>query len=129
MPYKNKDDERAFRKRWWASLSQERKREKQDKANARQKDVRDFLAKYKINIGCVDCGYKGHHSALEFNHTGTDKEINVCNAKSIKQAKMEIEKCEVVCSNCHRIRTYNRIYPCKPDAFETTYDVIGQKEL
>jgi len=27
-----------------------------------------------------------------------------------------------------RIRTYNRLYPCKPDIFEATYEVIKEKE-
>jgi len=27
---------------------------------------------------------------------------------SIGLARLEIEKCEVVCSNCHAIRTFNR---------------------
>lgn len=124
MPYKNKEDERLFRKRWWAGLSAERKREKQDKANTRQKDIRAFIANYKIERGCMDCGYNQHHSALEFDHIGTDKEINVCFSKSINQAMKEIAKCEIVCANCHRIRTYNRLYPCKPDIFEATYEKV-----
>ena len=124
MPYKNRQDERNFRKRWWASLSLERKREKQNKANVRNRLIKEFIAAYKLENGCIDCGYKKHHSALEFDHVGTDKSINVCFAKSIEQAKKEIKKCEVVCSNCHRIRTYQRIYPCKPDIFEATYEAV-----
>ncbi len=77
--------------------------------NARSEKIKAFLREYKLTYGCKDCGYKHHHAALDFDHIGTDKSINVCNAKSIKQAKNEIEKCEVVCSNCHRIRTYNRL--------------------
>jgi len=126
MPYKNKEDERAFRKRWWANMSPQRKREKQEKANVRQKAVRDFIAKYKTDRGCVDCGYNGHHSALEFDHIGTDKELNVSYSKSIGQALREISKCEIVCSNCHRIRTFNRLYPCKPDIFEKTYELVTE---
>ena len=124
MPYKNKEDARKSRKKWWANLSPERKREKQDKANDRAKKVKEFIAEYKSKNGCTDCGYNKHHSALEFDHIVGKKELNVCLAKSIKQAKKEIEKCEIVCSNCHRIRTYTRIYPCKPDIFEKTYENV-----
>ncbi len=124
MPYKDKEQHKLARKKWWANLSDERKREKQDKANVRAKKVKDFLANYKTQKGCVDCGYNTHHSALDFDHFVGNKSINVCNAKSITQALSEIDKCEVVCSNCHRIRTYNRLYPCKPDIFEETYEKI-----
>jgi hypothetical protein len=86
--------------------------------------VQNFLRSYKTEKGCADCGYNSHHAALEFDHVLSGKELNVCTAKSIEQAKKEIEKCEVVCSNCHKIRTYNRLQknPCKPDIFEKTYE-------
>ena len=125
MPFKDKEVQRKWRKEWWKSLSTERKREKQDKANNRAKLVREFISEYKITTGCVDCGYNKHSSALDFDHIKGDKELNVCFSKSIAQAKKEIEKCEVVCSNCHRIRTYNRLYPCKPDIFEKTYELVN----
>ena len=124
MPHKDKNKGKEWRRKWWASLSIERKREKQDKANKRARAVKLFLADYKVSKGCSDCGYNKHHSALEFDHIKGQKDMNVCFAKSITQAKNEIKKCEVVCSNCHRVRTYNRIYPCKPDIFEKTYDQV-----
>ena len=80
-----------------------------EQGNARAKAIRLYLQEYKLSKGCADCGYKKHHAALDFDHIGTDKLINVCNAKSIEQAKKEIKKCEVVCANCHRIRTYKRL--------------------
>ena len=126
MPHKDKEVGRKWRRQWWASLSPERKREKQDKANERARKVRTFLVDYKMSLGCKDCGYRRHHSALEFDHINGDKSINVCFAKSISQAKEEIKNCEVVCSNCHRIREYERLYPCKPDIFEQTYEPVGQ---
>jgi len=85
------------------------RRKLNDKANVRSTNIRKYLAEYKISKGCVDCGYSAHHAALDFDHIADDKSFNVCNAKSINAAKDEIKKCEVVCSNCHRIRTYNRL--------------------
>jgi len=126
MPHKDKEKGREWRRKWWASLSPERKKEKQIKANKRAEKTRKFIANYKMEKGCADCGYNKHHSALEFDHINGDKQINVCFSKSIAQAKKEIEKCEVVCANCHRIRSYKRLYPCKPDIFEQTYEPVGQ---
>jgi len=110
MPHNTKAKTRAYRKKWWASLTSKRKKEKQNRANERARKIKLFLADYKIKRGCVDCGYKKHHSALDFDHTKGLKKLNVCFAKSILQAKREIKKCEVVCSNCHRIRTYKRYH-------------------
>jgi hypothetical protein len=87
-------------KKWYIKIKKQQ--------NERSKKIKVFLAEYKIQKGCQDCGYKKHHSALDFDHIKGKKELNVCFAKSIGQAKKEIEKCEIVCSNCHRIRTYNR---------------------
>ena len=122
MPHKDKGQGRIWRRTWWASLPKERKREMQDKANGRAWKIKKFLAEYKIKRGCKDCGYSKHHSALEFDHVKGKKMLNVCFAKSIAQAEKEIQKCDVVCSNCHRIRTYNRLYPCKLDIFTATYE-------
>ena len=123
MSHKDKEEGRKWRRKWWASLPPERKKEKQIKANERTRKIKVFLAQYKIEKGCVDCGYKKHHSALDFDHVKGKKVLNVCFSKSIIQAKKEIEKCEVVCSNCHRIRSWKRLYPCRPEIFDITYEL------
>lgn len=84
-----------------------------EQGRKRNNKVKRFMARYKLLKGCADCGYKKHHVALDFDHVKGEKEINLSFAKSINQAKEEIRKCEVVCSNCHRIRTYNRIHENK----------------
>lgn len=111
MPHADPEEARKWRRKWWASLSPERKAEKQQKATQRAQKIKEFISSYKMGKGCVDCGYNKHHSALDFDHIKGEKKLNVCFAKSIAQAKKEIAKCEVVCSNCHRIRTYERLYP------------------
>lgn len=57
---------------------------------------------------CVDCGIEDWR-VLEFDHL-RDKRMNVANMLtwSLKALMAEIAKCEVVCANCHRIRTSNR---------------------
>lgn len=65
----------------------------------------------KVERGCVDCGYNAHPAALDFDHLpGTEKLYRVCTmaGMSRKLIDAEIAKCEVVCANCHRIRTAER---------------------
>jgi hypothetical protein len=73
---------------------------------------RKFIRRYKLMQGCADCSYKAHHAALEFDHlpnTGKPTSVGgMCYSASLKRIKEEIRKCDVVCSNCHSIRTYNR---------------------
>jgi hypothetical protein len=86
--------------------------------NERAKRVREWVNTYKLEHGCVDCGYKEHFVALEFDHVKGEKSFNVCNSKSITQAQKEIEKCDVRCANCHAIRTWERFHeknPPQPD--------------
>lgn len=69
------------------------------------------LAEIKEASGCVDCGLK-NHIVLDFDHL-RDKKYNISrmihDGFSWRAIKREIEKCEVVCANCHRIRTYFRL--------------------
>ena len=71
-----------------------------------------MLARMKLEKGCVDCGYRGHHVALDFDHVpgnGKVKNVSQLRVASLNRLMLEVEKCEVVCANCHRIRTYNRL--------------------
>ena len=122
MPHRDRLAGRAWRRRWWARLSPERKCEKQAKANARATILRRYLDDVKMERGCVDCGYRGHPAALDFDHISGDKAILVSFCKSRRQADAEIEKCEVRCANCHRIKSWERRWACKPDIFEATYE-------
>lgn len=49
---------------------------------------------------------------MDFDHVRGIKKYNIAHmvklAYSIEAIKKELEKCELVCSNCHRIRTRNR---------------------
>lgn len=75
-----------------------------------KKQFKQRLTKIKETAGCADCGNK-NPIVLDFDHLG-NKKYNVSrmvhDGMSWKAIKKEIEKCEVVCANCHRIRTHNR---------------------
>ncbi len=53
---------------------------------------------------CSICGYKKCIEALEFHHK-QDKNFGISetgNTRSWEKVKKEIEKCILVCANCHR---------------------------
>lgn len=113
MPYKDPDIAKAKAKernaRWYQKLKEdpERYREFLDRGNERVRKVKQWLRDYKVEAGCIDCGYNKHWAALDFDHMD-GKTFNLANSKSIAQAKAEIERhgCVVRCSNCHRIKSY-----------------------
>lgn len=72
---------------------------------------RRVINRYKRMKGCTDCGYRDHHAALEFDHVRGTKTRTVASLMyhGWRQIKDEIAKCDVVCSNCHSIRTFARV--------------------
>lgn len=61
---------------------------------------------------CTDCKGRFHHAAMQWDHLpGTEKVANVSEMyvnHGIESILREIEKCELVCANCHAVRTYER---------------------
>lgn len=61
---------------------------------------------------CADCKIQYHLSAMEFDHLpGCKKLFNIGSGLrkyGLEKLKQEIAKCEVVCSNCHHVRSFNR---------------------
>lgn len=80
-----------------------------DKYIQRQRDSRhlkrQWLEEYKKSLACETCG-ENHPAVLDFHHNdNTAKDRGVADAIrfwSLKHVMEEIQKCQVLCSNCHR---------------------------
>lgn len=73
--------------------------------------ARAFIASIKRNSVCHDCKQSFHPAAMEFDHLpGSEKKFNLGNIgrRSLGAFKKEIKKCQIVCANCHRVRTEER---------------------
>lgn len=72
---------------------------------------RKFLTEYLKTHPCIDCG-NSDLRVLDFDHVKGEKFGNVSHSVKdrwpIERLIQEIEKCEIRCSNCHRIVTYER---------------------
>jgi hypothetical protein len=92
-------------------------------ANKKKKFVRE----YKCQVGCMDCGYNDIADVLEFDHRPDEVklfEVGKADLYGWEMILAEIKKCDVVCANCHRIRTVKR-----RDQFKFTFDVDKQPKL
>ena len=102
----------SSRERACLSYSQMRSRQLKQIASANRRKVlvlRRFLQTYKAKP-CVDCKQKFPHYVMDFDHV-RGKKLNevsqmVSRHVSIRVLLAEIAKCDVVCANCHRERTY-----------------------
>jgi hypothetical protein len=68
-----------------------------------------FLVEFLRRSPCVDCG-ETDPLVLEFDHLGA-KQFNIAAGlptRNWQDVLREIDKCEVVCANCHRRRTARR---------------------
>lgn len=72
---------------------------------------REFIKSLK-DFPCKDCGIKYPFYVMDFDHLPEfKKEIKMANCAhhySDKKILEECKKCDVVCSNCHRVRTWKR---------------------
>lgn len=69
------------------------------------------------NVPCADCGGRFPPEAMDFDHLPhKGKRFSLSNVQYATMASVvaEMERCEIVCANCHRIRTAGRNRGRKP---------------
>jgi hypothetical protein len=75
---------------------------------------RQFVVNLKSTTPCADCGqvFPDRPEVMDFDHL-RDKEFQIAQLVArgaLPETLMkEIEKCEIVCANCHRTRTVKRL--------------------
>ena len=81
----------------------------------KRRRVRELAARartLKTETPCADCGRSFHPAAMQWDHLpGSSKRLDVSDLSrrnSRAAVLAEIEKCQLVCANCHAVRTYNR---------------------
>lgn len=77
-----------------------------------QKDKRDYVRSliHEIkSVPCADCKNTYDPFCMDFDHMG-DKSFTISQSmtRPLEVILAEIDKCEIVCANCHRLRTRDR---------------------
>ena len=104
---KNQDRCRDCSKSWYLANSEKHKANAALARKQHRANNQELIRQYK-NKPCADCGKSYPYYVMDFDHISGTKLSNIASMVqySTRRLLAEIAKCEVVCSNCHRIRTY-----------------------
>lgn len=115
MPYKDPERQREAQRRSYLKhkevrmAKQKANRKAAAAANRRTKQTKRLrVAKIKEASPCADCEVNYPAAVMEFDHVRGEKIGNVAtmvsNGRPWDQIQKEINKCDLVCANCHRLR-------------------------
>lgn len=114
MPYADKEAARANARRWYAENRAKYVKWRRLQYERYKKEVVSVVNTYKENHPCCDCGKTYPHFVMDFDHIegrgkkSTNVSDMIRRSANLTKILAEIEKCEVVCANCHRIRSHTR---------------------
>ena len=95
----------GFNKKYFEGDAKERHLQQvRERKQEARKVARDFLYNYLLTHSCEECG-ESDVRVLEFHHTGNkDMAVGamVSGGYSVDRIKSEIDKCTILCANCHR---------------------------
>ncbi len=95
MPYADPEKQKRFQREW--------------QAEKRARGMR-LVRGLKANP-CSDCGGRFPPEAMDFDHVRGEKHFNLARTRGQPDEVIlaEIAKCDLVCANCHRVRTRKRL--------------------
>jgi hypothetical protein len=102
---------KACRKEYDAAYFQAARTRLMARKRERRREVVRWHRELKESQPCADCGGFFHHAAMSWDHLpGSEKisEVSHLTRFSRKAVLAEIAKCELVCLNCHAVRSYMR---------------------
>lgn len=102
---------KAYQHAWYLAHKEEHAARVAALNKRRDAEVRLWLNHLK-DVPCADCGGRFPPVAMDFDHLPGFVKVRLVSAMtrgSERAIKAEIAKCEVVCANCHRVRTHARL--------------------
>lgn len=116
MPFKDRsryqsEEYKEYQRNYQRNWHQRNKERRLAGMYERKAAIHSYVQNMKNQLCCVDCGQR-HPATLHFHHRNAeDKAFIISDAVnrgySLDRIKKEIEKCIVLCANCHFIRHYN----------------------
>lgn len=102
-----RDCHKPFRKNWYENNKERHLEQVRERKLAAREVARDYVWDYLLTHPCSQCG-ESDPSVLEFHHrTGKSMDLSrmIGDGYSVSTIQAEINKCDVLCANCHRKKT------------------------
>lgn len=101
MPFKDPQKRKEYRRKWYILHASSEK----SHVRRRKLSIRRWFEGYKSGLKCSICS-ENHPATIDFHHHSGKKDFAVgymtLNGYSIERIKKELEKCQILCANCHR---------------------------
>lgn len=112
MPYKDKEKQKKAQHESYLKNKEDYGKRKYSLTISRRGEIKEWLQEYKSTLKCEKCP-ENHPATLDFHHVNSEEKKNkvsalVVEGYSIKTIKEEIDKCIVLCANCHRKLHYEK---------------------
>ncbi|MBP7805003.1 MAG: hypothetical protein KA052_02120 [Candidatus Pacebacteria bacterium] len=106
MPYKSDEKRKEYQKKWNRTYYLKHTKKEKERTGLRRQKLREYVQGLKQNKSCIFCP-ENESVCLEFHHRDKKaKDFSLANAHvlgwSIEKINCEVEKCVLLCANCHR---------------------------
>lgn len=123
MPYKDIEKQKIAQRESYLR----KKAEYRLKDKVRRRKTRQIYYDYLLTLSCEECG-ENHPACLDFDHIDPTTKVgkgvgSLVRTNVWNKVKEEIDKCRVLCANCHRKRTAEQ-FDWYSDLKDTKADVV-----
>ena len=111
MPYKDRQKRIEYKRKWNKKYYLEHKQQELMRVKKRKNALNKWFKNYKEKLKCSKCGEK-HPACLEFHHRNSEEKFLILSqlinrGYSKERIIREVNKCTVLCANCHRKLHFN----------------------
>lgn len=105
--YKDPKAQKEYQQSWY-----ERNKSQHKQRSREQKEKKEAMLRELKRQPCMDCGKSYTTCVMEFDHRDPSTKVEgvstLLRSASMKRVLEEIEKCDLVCANCHKMRGHVR---------------------
>lgn len=118
-----------YQRAWYQKNKEAQKARVAETNKMRKARIADFILNLKC-CPCMDCKKRFHPAAMEFDHARGKKKFEISRSAfwhDEAALREELAKCDLVCANCHRVRTMVRLREKHPTAPYLNHDFYNPK--